>query len=302
MTKEKTNHPKKNIHDQFFKAAFSNPEVTIDLFKHHLPPKIFKKIDTKTLQLTNKSFLTEEYADKHSDLIYKAKIDGSNGYIYTLLEHQSTNDKYMGIRILEYNTSLIRQHMKEKKTTKAPIILNILIYAGKNPYTGPKNMLDIFEKPELAKELMFKEIHVIDLQSSKEEKISKDEKAAFVELLLKYGILRDFIKLFENQMEILKPIISQIPYLDRAISYIFLVDNGKNEEKLLNLLKEATQNEEKVMSLAQKFRNEGRKEGIQEEKVTVAKSMLKYGATLDFVKKTTGLTKKDIETISKKKK
>ncbi|MCP3660526.1 MAG: Rpn family recombination-promoting nuclease/putative transposase, partial [Bacteroidetes bacterium] len=248
---------------------------------------------------------TEEYTDKHSDLIFKTKIDGSNAYIYTILEHQSTNDRHMGIRLLEYNTSLIRQHMKEKKTTKAPIILNILIYAGKKPYTGPHNLLEIFEKPELAKDLMFRKIHVIDLQSNKEEEITKDEKAAFVELLLKYGILRDFIKLFENQIEILKPIISQIPYLDRAISYIFLVDNGKNKEKLLNLLKEATQNEEKVMSLAQQFENEGRKkgikEGMQKEKAIVAKNMLKYGATLDFVKKTTGLTKKDIETISKKK-
>ncbi len=34
MAKEKVNHPKNNIHDQFFKAAFSNPEVTISLSKH----------------------------------------------------------------------------------------------------------------------------------------------------------------------------------------------------------------------------------------------------------------------------
>ena len=51
---------------------------------------------------------------------------------------------------------------------------------------------------KLAKELMFKEIHLIDLQSSSDEKISKDEKAAFVELLLKYGVLRNFIKLFKT--------------------------------------------------------------------------------------------------------
>ncbi|MCP3659908.1 MAG: Rpn family recombination-promoting nuclease/putative transposase, partial [Bacteroidetes bacterium] len=248
---------------------------------------------------------TEEYTDKHSDLIFKTKIDGSNAYIYTILEHQSTNDRHMGIRLLEYNTSLIRQHMKEKNTTKAPIILNILIYAGKKAYTGPHNMLEIFEKPELAKDLMFRKIHVIDLQSNKEEEITKDEKAAFVELLLKYGIMRDFIKLFENNMDQLKLIIPQIPYLDRAISYIFLLDSGKNEEKLLNLLKEATQNDEIVMNLAQRIENRGEKKGIQKgiqkEKVTVAKNMLKHGISLDLVKKTTGLTKKDIETISKKK-
>ncbi|MCP3660411.1 MAG: Rpn family recombination-promoting nuclease/putative transposase [Bacteroidetes bacterium] len=80
MSKEKS----PNLHDQFFKEAFSNPEVTIDLFKHHLPPEIFKKIDTKKLQLTNKSFITEEYTDKHSDLIFKTKIENTNAYIYTI--------------------------------------------------------------------------------------------------------------------------------------------------------------------------------------------------------------------------
>ncbi len=310
-TKIDTEEPKskKTLHDKLFKEVFSNPEVTIDLFKHHLPPEIFKKIDTKNLQLTNKSFITEEYSDKHSDLVYKTKINGANGYIYTVLEHQSTNDKHMGIRLLEYNVQLMRQHMKENKTTKAPIILNILIYAGKKSYTGPHNMLEIFEKPELAKELMFREINVIDLQSSKDEEIIKDEKAGFVELLLKYGILRDFIKLFENQMEILKTIIHEIPYLDRALSYIFLVDSGKNKEKLLNLLKEATQNEKKVMTLARQFKNEGIQEGIQkgiqkgiqEGVIKTAKNMLKNGISSALVKKTTGLSNKDLETLTKKK-
>ncbi len=314
-TKIDTEEPKskKTLHDKLFREVFSNPEVTIDLFKHHLPPEIFKKIDTKNLQLTNKSFITEEYSDKHSDLVYKTKINGANGYIYTLLEHQSTNDKHMGIRLLEYNVQLMRQHMKENKTTKAPIILNILIYAGKKAYTGPKNMLEIFEKPELAKELMFREIHVIDLQSSKDEEIIKDEQAAFVELLLKYGILRNFIKLFKTQMEILKIMIPKIPYLDRALSYIYLVDSGKNKDKLLYLLKEATQDEKKVMTLARQFKNEGIQEGrkkgveegiqkgIQEEKVTVAKNLLKLKIDPISIQKATGLSKKDIDTITKKK-
>ena len=55
------------------------------------------------------------------------------------------------------------------------------------------------------------------------------------------------------------------------------------------------------MTLARQFENESRKKGIQKGILNTAKNMLKYGATLDFVKKTTGLTKKDIETISKKK-
>ena len=122
--------------------------------------------------MTNKSFVSEEYSDKHSDLIFKAKIENNDGYVYQILEHQSTNDEYMAIRLLEYNTSLIRQHMKEFKTNKAPIILNVLVYAGKEKYNGPKNMLEMFENPALAQQLMFKDFHIVDLQSSGIDKLS----------------------------------------------------------------------------------------------------------------------------------
>ncbi len=47
-------------------------------------------------------------------------------------------------------------------------------------------------------------------------------------------------------MDQLKLIIPQIPYLDRAISYIFLLDSGKNKEKLLNLIKQATKMKKKL--------------------------------------------------------
>ena len=60
-------------------------------------------------------------------------------------------------------------------TDQLDVIFNILIYAGKKKYTGPQNILEIFENPDLAKNLMFRDIHLINLQSSSDEKISKDE-------------------------------------------------------------------------------------------------------------------------------
>ncbi len=270
--------------------------MTIDLFKHHLPPKIFKKIDLKSLQLTNKSFVSEEYSDKHSDLIFKAKIDNNDGYVYQILEHQSTNDDYMGIRLLEYNTSLIRQHMKEFKTNKAPIILNILVYAGKEKYKGPKSMLEMFENPDLAKEIMFKDFHIVDLQSTDINKLSKDKKAALAEIFLKQGIMRDFCNLLENNVGILRKLMSETLYLERAISYIFYIE-GHNKTKIVDLLNNITKNKEVIMTVAQQFENEGRKKGV----LDTARNLLKMNLDKSMIQKATGLSKKQIEDLNKKK-
>lgn len=294
----------KNIHDKFFKLVFSEPEVSIDLFKHHLPPDVFNKIDLDTLKLSNKSFISEEYADKYSDLVYSAKINGSSSYLYILAEHQSTNDKYMSARLLEYNASIMKEHMKKFKTKKAPIIINILIYAGKNEYTGPKTYYEMFENPELAKEIMFKDLHLVNLQATGINELSKDGKAAAAEILLKQGIKRDIGKFLEENVKILKVLMYELPYLNKATDYIFFLNSGKNQEKIVNLLKEVTQNEELVMNLAQHFRNEGilkgMQKGIQEEKTIVAKNLLKMNLDKSIIQKATGLSKKQLDDLNKK--
>ena len=165
-------------------------------------------------------------------------------------------------------------------------------------------MLEMFESPKLAEELMFKEFHLIDLQSSSVDRLSKDEKASVAEILLKQGIMRDFCKFMETYYETLKSIMPQSSYLQRAVYYIFLVERH-NRKKLVNLLKEVTNNEDLVMNVAQQFKAEGRLEGIQQGKLEgilqTAKNMLKYGVSLDLIKKTTGLSKIEIEKLTKDK-
>ena len=191
--------------------------------------------------------------------------------------------------------------MKQYKTDKAPIVINILVYAGRKIYTGPKHMNEIFENPELAKNMMFQQIHVIDLQSKEIEELSKDGKASVAEILLKLGVMRNIYKLLEKHSSILKAILQEIPYLEKATDYIFYLNSGESTEKVVNLLKEMTQNEEMVMTLAQHFRNEGIREGKLEGILKTAKNMLKMKLDSDTIHKATGLSQKEIEELKRNK-
>jgi len=165
MNEENDEQREINIHnpfDKFFKVVFSNPEISKDLLQKHFPKEIVEMIDFNRFSLTNKSFLNEEFAEKHSDLVFKSFINGQEGYLYLILEHQSSNDDYMPLRFLEYNACLIRQHMKENKTHKAPVILKLCVYNGSEPFDSPKNLLEMFENPDAAQALMFNDYYLVD--------------------------------------------------------------------------------------------------------------------------------------------
>ncbi len=58
-----------NLHDRFFKEAFSNVEVASDFFKNYLPESILKIIDLETRELQNDSFSNQKIQEVFSDML-----------------------------------------------------------------------------------------------------------------------------------------------------------------------------------------------------------------------------------------
>ena len=170
-------------HDALFKASFSHKQVMIDFLSSRLPKETLERIDLSTLRLTNKSFVAKTGRETHSDLIYSAFIDKQEeGYIYVVTEHFSEQEEHVPLRQLEYNLSLMRQHLSEGHK-KLPLILNVCVYNGIKNYKGPVTFLEMFEYPELAKKCLLEEYHLVDLRSDTEARILEDKKAALAELL-----------------------------------------------------------------------------------------------------------------------
>ena len=175
-----------NPHDFLVKKAFVHKEVMQDFLKSRLPKETLQRIDMQSVRLTNKSFGTKRGKERHSDLIYGATISGQAGYLYISLEHQSKEEKYMPLRQLEYNVLLMRQHLEEGHNT-LPLIVNICLYNGSQPYQGPITLLELFEHPEMAKQYLVEAYHLVDLRSDSQAKIQQDKKAALAGLVLKQG-------------------------------------------------------------------------------------------------------------------
>jgi hypothetical protein len=58
-----------NNHDGGYKALFSNPELVRDLILGFIPDDWLHSLDYSTLEAVNASFVTEDFAQRHEDII-----------------------------------------------------------------------------------------------------------------------------------------------------------------------------------------------------------------------------------------
>lgn len=302
---------KKNLvhqpHDSFTKRMLSDIEVAKSLMKFHIPSDVVGRIDWQTVELTNKSFVTEDLSQLHSDVIYKCTIDNKESYILMLVEHQSTPDEWLPLRVLGYNVQLMEQHLKEGNK-KLPIIINVCIYAGQeSPYPYSTDIFDLFSIPELARQKMFKPIDLTDLSVLSQEELLKDGTAGLVKVLLKQGIERNYLNWVKNNKEIVVRLIGGIFGMSSVI-YILGTDEVSEPEELLKAIIEATpEQKDMLMTAAQKLEQRGEKRGIQQgmekgmenKAIEIAKGMVKEGLAVSLIQKLTGLSAQAIEDLKK---
>jgi predicted transposase/invertase (TIGR01784 family) len=145
-----------NPHDALFQYTFSRPEHAARLFRDRLPASIGERVDWATLERLPGSFVDQELAWRHTDLLYRVALSGREALIYVLLEHQSTIDPLMPLRLLGYMSRIWERIVKQDPKAKAiPAIVPLVIYHGSRPWTAPTRFIDIVnleprDKQELA--------------------------------------------------------------------------------------------------------------------------------------------------------
>jgi len=110
-----------------------------------------KDLDYDTLERIDKSFITEEFIDRESDIIYRINFKGEEIFIYLLIEFQSSVDRFMSLRMLRYITEFYEYLVSAKKIKKLPSVFPILLYNGEKKWTAPVEFSNLVDKsiPEM---------------------------------------------------------------------------------------------------------------------------------------------------------
>ena len=77
-------------HDSIFKQIFSQPQHAEGELRHVLPPELSQQVDWNSLRLEPGSFVDPKLAQRHTDLLYSARIGGRRAFVYFLFEHKAS--------------------------------------------------------------------------------------------------------------------------------------------------------------------------------------------------------------------
>jgi predicted transposase YdaD len=264
-------------HDALFKAAFETPAHAAGLFRGVLPPSVVAAIAWETISLVPGSFIDPDLADRQSDLLYAVELRGARALLYLLLEHQSSSDPDMPLRMLVYMVRIWERCRRDHPGDALPPVIPLVVSHAPGGWTAPRTFGELLDPDPstvdgLADLVPAFSLLVEDLAGRSNAEIKALAIAAFPRLALwalRDG--RDRARLLANFADLGHAIleVARAPHgvqaLAQLLRYIALVtDDLQLEQFRAKLAELAPEAEQAAMTIAEQMRREGREEGRAE--------------------------------------
>ncbi|HOQ40333.1 MAG TPA: Rpn family recombination-promoting nuclease/putative transposase [Fervidobacterium sp.] len=264
-------------HDTFFKVTFGDKDVAQDFLKHYLPTQIANVVDLNYLTKENNSFVDERFKECFTDMLYRTKINGEDGYIYFLFEHKSYQDPLVILQLLRYIVRIWEEKYDRKanRLPRLPIIIPMVIYHGESKWNVQTKLINLIKgidglPEETKKYIPVYEYELYDLSPFGQVMIVGLALTKVVLEVMQLVMITDTKKFDEAMKKVLED-IAQLPedkferFVEACITYILSVrddvDIGTIEKESREILSERS---DVIMSVAERLRNEGRLEGKAE--------------------------------------
>ena len=309
-TKDGVIKSKADRHDRFFKHMMGYPDVQRQFLHAHLPREIAKITDFSSLKIENTSYINEELDKYLSDVVVSGKFNGKAGSIHFLLEHQSSNDALMPLRIHEYMIEIYREFtINNPKAKTLPVVFPIIVSNTDGKFAMKLSLAELIDEPSLMQQV-FKKFQAVDLNTISDNELATRVWSGILELTLKRRTEEFIIDIIESNSDMFR--IAAIENKGQIISCLramICYNEGKTraEDKpklrgLLGKILDTEINEEIMQTLGDVYRAEALQEGVQQgleqgaesSKVAIAKNMLAEGDYVSKIARCTGLSVAEI--------
>jgi predicted transposase/invertase (TIGR01784 family) len=291
-------------HDNAYKYLFKNKRIFHQLLHSFVYEDFVKEIRVDDLELVDKSFVSEEFIHRESDLIYKVKFRDKEYFIYILIEFQSKPDKSIPVRMFSYIMLLYDLIYKNSKRGKLPNVFPLILYNGKHNWNVPKNISGLIDKNIPERYIPQFEYYLISEKDVPDNVLLElSNLVAAVVYLEKQDDEKKLAAALEKIVDFIKKEnIIDIRVFTRWLTGMFRIDKNEPQYKKIKDIQEAKSMLSEVADkLIKKWkeegREEGREEGIKQGKIDDAKKMLEDGLDAEIIAKYTGLSIQEIEKL-----
>ena len=260
------------IYDRAYKQLFSNKTIFKQLIQSFVHEPWVEQINFDDIERIDKSFISQDYAKTESDIIYKLNFNDQDIYIYVLLEFQSSIDKFMSVRCLNYITNFYLDMVKSKgEAIKLPPIFPLVLYNGDDKWNYSTEISDLIDNNKILGDysLNFRYFLIKENSYSVEElmKIGNIVSTLFLsEIKFDIELLsEEVLKIYDKEED--KIAIKLFLNLFQQLSL-----NEKIDKVDYNILEETYRNKEEVKSMLviaarkerERISKEAREEGLAE--------------------------------------
>lgn len=289
-------------HDAVFRQMLMNQAVAKDFLQLYLPAPFLAICELDSLQLVSGSFVEEDLRASYSDILYSLRTRHGPGYVYALIEHQSTPDKLMAFRLLRYALAAMQRHLDAGHDT-LPLVVPILFYHGKVTLALARNWQQLFAEPALAKALYSGDFPLVDLTVMPDNQIVRHRRMAMLELLQKHIRHRDLAELQVPLIALMTQGYLTEAQLNTLLRYMLQAGTTEHPGALIRALAaQSPRHKELMMTIAEwleeKGRKQGQQEGEQEATRSIAARMLARGLERQIVRELTGLSDEELAALA----
>jgi predicted transposase/invertase (TIGR01784 family) len=311
--------------DKGYKSLLSSKKVFCELLRSFINRSWVAGLDENDLVKVDKSYVSSDFRGQESDIVYRAKLrkDGAmqpaadrEVLFYVLVELQSTVDALMPFRLLGYMVELWRDVLKnagksaKRRDFRLPVIVPIVIYNGKRPWTAAQRFNEKLDGAELFGEGVIDFSYLlIDIWRYDERELlahSNLISAAFLldrteeaaEVVARLSQMIDTIRaLSDTEADLFwkwttRILGRRLPRESREQLEAIMEQSGRREANWM-----ITNIEKAIMRTRREERMAGWRKGKQEGKREVAGNLMKMGMSAEQVAEATGLPVEEIRRL-----
>jgi predicted transposase YdaD len=298
---DEMHHP----HDMMVRAVLSDLAEATSFLQTHLPQEVSQALSWSTLKLLEGSFVDEHLRESEADILYEVQhVSGeASVWVYILLEHQSTPDRWMRFRLLKYCCRIWDLSFREYPDQRElPAIVPLVFYQGERRWSYSSEFADLFAESVREWPGVPRFSHgLIDQSGLQPDEVQGELKTQLMQLVM-LAAYHPALAWMEQVARLLGSLSSLAPsgginYVRIFVLYILATQEPETAQSFRDVLRQhAPEVGEDLMTYAQELLKEGE---IRAE-VRIIENLLREGMEWPAIERITGVNETHFQALKQR--